>query len=125
MSERYAARVIEVPDEGIRLQPTEATVPPEQPTEVNLLGMAIALALGAADYEHHPAPRDPRLQTLDALLTGEAVMPWRARTGATAPAGEAGTVPYVECERTGAGVFTCAVRHRPGDGEGDGEAGRA
>ncbi|MFD8079567.1 hypothetical protein ACFV3E_43945 [Streptomyces sp. NPDC059718] len=110
MTERYAARVIEVPDEGIRLHPTEGSAPPEQPTEVNLLGMAVALALGAAGYEHHPTLRDPRLQTLDALLAGEAVMPWRP------PAAGTGTAAYVECERSGSGVFTCAVRHRPADG---------
>ncbi|MEU4098429.1 hypothetical protein [Streptomyces sp. NPDC026673] len=109
MSERYTARVIEVTGEGIRLQPAEGSVPPEQPTEVNLLGMAIALALGAAEYEHHPAPRDPRLQTLQALLAGEAVMPWRARGG------EPGTVPYVECERSGSGAYVCALRRRPAD----------
>ena len=81
MADTYAAKVVEVPGEGIRLVPTRDSALPEQPNDVNLLGMSVALALGAAAYEHHPAPRDPELQTLDALLAGETTMPWRARPG--------------------------------------------
>jgi hypothetical protein len=98
---KYVARIVEVPDRGIRLEPGEGTAVPERPTEVNLLGMAIALALGAAGYRHHPEQRDPELQTLDALLAGEAVMPWE-------PA-EAGGTAYVVCELND-GRPTCEVR---------------
>ncbi len=101
----YVARIVQVPDHGIRFEPTEETVPPEQPTEVNLLGMAIALALGAAGYRHHPEPRDPELQTLAALLTGEAVMPWLPATDAT-------TNTYIVCEVTPAGPH-CQVQQHP------------
>ncbi|MEU4192126.1 hypothetical protein AB0E69_09520 [Kribbella sp. NPDC026611] len=80
----YVARIVEVPDRGIKLEPEEGTTIPDQPTEVNLLGMAIALALGAAGYQHHAEPRDTELQTLDALLSGDAVMPWRAATSGAA-----------------------------------------
>ena len=73
----YVAHIVEVPDHGIKLEPADGTTIPDQPTEVNLLGMAVALALGAAGYQHHPEPRDTDLQTLDALLAGDAVMPWR------------------------------------------------
>jgi hypothetical protein len=98
---KYVARIVEVPDHGIRLEPGEDAVVPEQPTEVNLLGMAIALALGAAGYRHHAEQRDPELQTLDALLAGEAVMPWKpAETGGTA---------YMVCELND-GRPTCEVR---------------
>ena len=99
--ERYVARVVEIADHGIRLEPAEGSVAPEEPTEVNLLGMAIALALGAAGYRHHAEPRDAELQTLDALLAGDAVMPWK-------PA-ESGGTPYVVCELND-GRPTCEVR---------------
>lgn len=99
--ERYVARIVEIPDHGIRLEPAEGSVAPEEPTEVNLLGMAIALALGAAGYRHHAEQRDAELQTLDALLAGDAVMPWK-------PA-EAGRTPYVVCELND-GRPTCEVR---------------
>lgn len=98
---RYVAQVVEVPEHGIKLVPTEESVAPDEPTEVNLLGMAIALALGAAGYRHHAEQRDPELQTLDALLTGDAVMPWR-------PA-ESGSTPYLVCELND-GRPTCEVR---------------
>jgi hypothetical protein len=102
----YVARIVDVPDHGIRLEPTEDTVAPEQPTEVNLLGTAIALALGAAGYHHHPEPRDPELQTLDTLLSGEAVMPWRRDE--TAGHG----TPYVVCETGAGGLPRCEVQNR-------------
>ena len=86
---------------------------PEQPNDVNLLGMAVALALGASGYEHHPEPRDPQLQTLDALLAGEATMPWRARPAEQARAADA--VPHVVCGRTANGAFSCEVQHRPAE----------
>jgi len=101
----YVARIVQIPDHGIRLEPAEGTIPPEQPTEVNLLGMAIALALGAAGYRHYPEPRDPELQTLAALLGGEAVMPWL-------PAADATTDAYIVCELTPAGP-QCEVQQRP------------
>jgi len=99
--ERYVARIVEIPDHGIKLEPAEGSVTPEEPTEVNLLGMAIALALGPAGYRHHAEQRDPELQTLDALLAGDAVMPWK-------PA-EAGGTPHVVCELND-GRPTCEVR---------------
>ena len=77
----YVARIVEVPEHGIKLEPVDGTTVPDQPTEVNLLGMAIALALGAAGYKHHAEQRDPELQTLDALLVGDAVMPWKPGAG--------------------------------------------
>ncbi|NIK58804.1 hypothetical protein [Kribbella shirazensis] len=98
---KYVARIVEVPDHGIKLEPGEGTTVPEQPTEVNLLGMAIALALGAAGYQHHPEQRDPGLQTLDALLAGKAVMPWKPV--------EPGGTAYVVCELND-GRPTCEVR---------------
>jgi hypothetical protein len=98
---KYVARIVEVPDRGIKLEPLADSVAPEQPTEVSLLAMSIALALGAAGYRHHAEQRDPELQTLDALLSGDAVMPWRA------PAG--GTASYVVCDLTD-GPPKCQVR---------------
>jgi hypothetical protein len=98
---KYVARIVEVPDRGIKLEPEAGSVAPEGPTEVNLLGMAIALALGAAGYRHHAEQRDPELQTLDTLLSGDAVMPWR-------PGEDAGTA-YIVCELND-GRPTCEVR---------------
>jgi hypothetical protein len=99
---RYVARIVEVPEHGIRLEPADGSVAPDQPTEVNLLGVAIAMALGGAGYRHHAEQRDPELQTLDALLTGDAVMPWRKT-------GEPGGTAYVVCELND-GRPTCEVR---------------
>jgi hypothetical protein len=99
---RYVARIVEVPDHGIKFEPAEGSVAPELPTEVNLLVMAIALALGAAGYRHHPEQRDAELQTLDTLLSGEAVIPWR-------PAHGADDTAYVVCQLND-GRPTCEVR---------------
>jgi|tagenome__1003787_1003787.scaffolds.fasta_scaffold20948759_2 hypothetical protein len=98
---KYVARIVEVPDHGIKLEPAESTTVPAEPTEVNLLGMAIALALGAAGYQHHEEQRDPELQTIAALLAGDAVMPWK-------PA-ESGSTAYLVCELND-GRPTCEVR---------------
>ena len=109
MAGTYIARIVDVHGEGIRLEPTAGSEVPEQPNDVNLLAMAIALALGAAAYEHHPEPRNPEVQTLEALLTGEATMPWRGgSTDAGAPS------PHVVCERSASGVPRCRVQSGPG-----------
>jgi hypothetical protein len=100
---RYVARIVEVPEHGIRLEPAADSVTPEQPTEVNLLGMAIALALGAAGYRHHAEQRDPELQTLDTLLSGDAVMPWRPS--------EPDRMAFIVCHLND-GRPTCEVRPR-------------
>ncbi len=100
---KYVARIVEVPGHGIKLEPVADSVAPEEPTEVNLLGMAIALALGAAGYRHHAEQRDPELQTLDALLSGEAVMPWRAGGSSSSDA------PYIVCDLSD-GPPKCEVR---------------
>ena len=102
-SGRYVARIVEVPGRGIRLEPTEDSDRPDQPNDVNLLGLAIALALGSAGYHHHPEPRDPELQTLGTLLAGDAVMPWR-------PDHTHGTEQYLVCERTASGPPTCRLQ---------------
>jgi len=99
---RYVARIVEVPEHGIKLEPAEGTVAPEEPNEVNLLAMSIALALGAAGYRHHAEQRDAELQTLDTLLSGDAVMPWRSAEGAEETA-------YVVCQLND-GRPTCEVR---------------
>ena len=64
MADTYAARIVDVPGQGLRLAPTDDAAVPEQPNEAHLLALAIALALGAAGYEHHPEPRDPAVQTM-------------------------------------------------------------
>jgi hypothetical protein len=103
-SGRYVARIVELRGQGIRLEPTEDSERPDQPNEVNMLGLAIALALGSAGYHHHPEPRDPGLQTLDALLAGEAVMPWR-------PERSNESEPYLVCERSASGPPICRVQN--------------
>ena len=111
---RYSARIIEVPDHGIRLEPTEESSLPDRPSDVNLLVLAIALALGSEGYQHHPEPRDPELQTLDALLAGDAVMPWRLEppVGET-DAADPSETPVIVCERSATGVAKCHVQRLP------------
>ncbi|GAA4586404.1 hypothetical protein GCM10023194_32510 [Planotetraspora phitsanulokensis] len=120
----YTARIVESPGEGIRLEPTEDSGVPEHPSEINLLGLAVALALGSAGYEHHPEPRNTEIQTIEALLEGTATMPWRSRPAGAAAgdaSGEAGgeaegapeTAAFVVCERSESGVSKCRVEHRP------------
>jgi hypothetical protein len=102
----YVARIVDVPDHGIRLEPTEDSISPDQPNQTNLLALAIAMALGAAGYHHHPEPRDPGLQTLDTLLAGEAVMPWLSRT----PSGD---TTYLVCDLSP--TPRCRLEQRPAD----------
>jgi hypothetical protein len=106
MTSKYTARVVEVPDEGVRLEPTAGSAVPELPNELNLLAMSVALALGRASYEHHPEPRDQEVQTIEALLAGKATMPWRRGLPAT-------EAHYVTCEESASGVWTCEVRTQP------------
>lgn len=119
MADTYAARIVDVPGQGLRLAPTDDAAVPEQPNEAHLLALAIALALGAAGYEHHPEPRDPAVQTIEALLAGDAVMPWRASSSRHAGNRDAGadcppgTAAYVVCHRTQAGHRKCHVRCAP------------
>jgi hypothetical protein len=117
MPDTYTARIVEVAGHGLRLVPTDDATIPEQPNEAHLLGLSIALALGAAGYEHHPEPRDPRVQTIEALLAGDAVMPWRVTPshGTGGVDCGPGTVPYVVCDRTQAGNPKCHVRCMPAE----------
>jgi|tagenome__1003787_1003787.scaffolds.fasta_scaffold20395086_2 hypothetical protein len=82
MPDRYVAAIVEVPGRGIRLDPPDVSAVPEQLDEIHLLVLAVAFALGRAGYDHHPEPRDPAMQTLEGVLNGEAVLPWRAPSGA-------------------------------------------
>jgi hypothetical protein len=96
----YSAEIVDAGD-GVRLRPAGDASIPADLNEVHLLGLAIALAMGAAGYEHHPQPRDPESQTIDGLLAGEVTMPWR-RAG-----GEAGA--RVVCDRSDSGSWKCRV----------------
>jgi hypothetical protein len=110
----YTARIIDVPSRGIRLEPADGSAVPDQPNDVDLLAIGVAIALGAAGYEHHPEPRDPQVQTLEGLLAGTAVMPWRRGAAAAGPGtAEPGTEPHVTCGRAASGMFTCTVRYLP------------
>jgi hypothetical protein len=112
----YTADIIDVPSHGIRLRPEHGADVPRAPGEQNLLALAIALALGAAGYEHHPEPRDPGLQTIDALLEGHTTAPWRAsRTGGGDGDGDSGGPPAghaVVCQRSKSAVWSCHVEDR-------------
>jgi len=102
----YIARIVDVPDHGIRLEPTSDSTAPHQADEVNLLGLAVALALGSAGYHHHPEPRDPELHTLDALLAGDVTMPWLSATAT-------GENTYIVCESASTGSPRCHLEQRP------------
>jgi hypothetical protein len=109
MTGSYTAEIADVPDQGVRLRPTDPAAIPAEPSEANLLALAIALAMGAADYEHHPEPRDPGIQTIDGLLAGDTTMPWR-------PAGGQHPGHYLVCERSGSASWRCHVQQQaPGD----------
>jgi hypothetical protein len=83
MTGRYAAKICEVPGQGIRFEPDEESAVPSEINATHLLVLGIALALGRAGYDHHPTPRDPAVQTLEGVLNGEAVLPWQLPPGAT------------------------------------------
>jgi len=107
----YTADIIDVPSHGIRLRPEHGADVPRAPSEQNLLALAIALALGAAGYEHHPEPRDPGLQTIDALLEGHTTAPWRAlRADGDGPA--SGPAHAVVCRRSKSASWSCHVEDR-------------
>jgi hypothetical protein len=101
MSDSYTAAIVYTPATGVRLRPEGGEVPADA-NDVNLLGMSIALALGRAGYAHHPEPRDPELQTIDALIAGDAVMPW------CRPDDEGDQ--RITCTRGAGGVWSCEVR---------------
>ena len=114
MTGSYTADIIDVPSHGIRLRPEQGADVPRAPSEQNLLALAIAMALGAAGYEHHPESRDPGLQTIDALLEGHTTAPWRAGqagggdgSAAAGPAGQA-----VVCRRSKSASWSCHVEDR-------------
>jgi hypothetical protein len=113
MPDEYVARLVEVPDQGVRLEPTAGSVVPDNPYEVNLLALAVALAMGGAEYEHHPEPRNAEVQTLEGLLAGTATMPWRAGRPQAAGAPE----PYVLCARSPSATWKCRVGPLPDDQE--------
>jgi hypothetical protein len=98
---RYSAEIVEEAG-GVRLRPTGDGAVPAEPNEVHLLGLAIALTMGSAGYEHHPEPRDPDI-TIDALLTGEVKMPWRR------PSGGAGPASRIVCERSDSSAWRCRL----------------
>ena len=101
----YTAEIVEAAGSGIGLRPAAGSTIPTEPSEVNLLGLAIALAMGAAGYEHHAEPRDPEIQTIGGLLTGDVTMPWRV---SRPPASEAGAL-YVVCDRSDSGTWKCRI----------------
>jgi len=80
---RYAAKIYEVAGEGIRFEPDEESAFPSEVNAMHLLVLGIALALGRAGYDHHPTPRNPTIQTIEGVLDGQAVLPWRPPPGST------------------------------------------
>ena len=113
MTGSYTADIIDVPSHGIRLRPEDGADVPRAPSEQNLLALAIALALGAAGYEHHPEPRDPGLQTIDALLEGHTTAPWRSGpAGRDDGSGDPPTGHAVVCQRSKSAAWSCHVEDR-------------
>jgi hypothetical protein len=105
VADSYRARIAEIHDEGILLQPDDGTAVPDDPSEVNLLVLAIAAALGAGGYEHHPEVRSSQLQSLDALLAGETAIPWRPGSARADGADE----PQLVCERLPSSAWRCRL----------------
>ena len=97
----YAANICEVPGEGIRLEPDEDSAVPSEINAMHLLVLGIALALGRAGYDHHATPRDPSIQTIEGVLDGQAVLPWRFPPGPTNA--------RIVCDIDQAGVRRCRV----------------
>jgi hypothetical protein len=105
VSDSYRARVAEIHAQGILLQPDAGTTVPDDPSQVNLLVLAIAAALGAAGYEHHPEVRSSELESLDALVAGEVAIPWRP----VAPRADGADEPQLVCERLPSSAWRCRV----------------
>jgi len=101
MPDQYIATIVGVPDHGIRLEPAPGSFIPGEVGSVHLLVLAVALALGRGGYDHHPEARDPVTQTLEGVLDGSAVLPWRA------PSDTAGDT--VVCELGGHGMPRCRL----------------
>lgn len=101
---RYTAEIVEEAGSGTRLRPTDGTAAPTELNEIHLLGLAVALAMGAAGYVHHPQPRDRDI-TIDALLAGEVAMPWHR------PAGRGGS--RIVCERSDS-AWQCRIEPAAG-----------
>lgn len=101
MNPTYTAALVQQPEHGLRLMPTAQSVVPEDPSEVNLLALAVVHALGVAGWEHHPAPRDPEVQTLEAVLAGEVSLPWRSDSAAPGA--------QIVCSRPDSAGWTCRV----------------
>jgi hypothetical protein len=100
VSDNFTAQLVEIADEGVRLAPTLDTVVPDDPSEVNLLALAVLHALGLAGWQHHPTPRDPKVQTLRGALAGEVSLPWQPG---------ASSAGYVVCERQPSSVWICRL----------------
>ena len=101
MAARYRAEIVEEAGHGVRLRPTDGTAAPAELNEVHLLGLAVALAMGAAGYEHHPQPRNADI-TIDALLAGEVSMPWQPPSGRAAGS-------RIVCERSDSAAWRCRI----------------
>jgi hypothetical protein len=99
---KYSAEIVEEAGQGVRLRPADGAAVPTELNEVHLLGLAVALAMGAAGYEHHPQPRDPDI-TIDTLLAGEVAMPWQKPSGGQAPASR------IVCERSDSAAWRCRI----------------
>lgn len=101
MPGRYAAKICEVPGEGIRFEPDEESAVSSGVNAMHLLVLGIALALGRAGYDHHPSPRDPAIQTIEGVLDGQAVLPWLPPPGPSDA--------RIICDIDQAGVPRCRV----------------
>jgi hypothetical protein len=104
---RYSAEIVEEAGGAVRLRPADGTAIPTELNEVHLLGLAIALAMGAAGYQHHPEPRDPDI-TIDALLTGDVAMPWQG------PSGGGTQASRIVCDRSDSAAWRCRIEPAAG-----------
>lgn len=113
MSKYYVAKIVVADGAGIRLEPTPDATVPDDANSVNLLALAVALALGHAAYHHHPEIRHAQVDTIEGLLAGEVTMPWLPTDGHGHVECPPDEDPHVVCELLPGGGAHCKVQCGP------------
>jgi hypothetical protein len=99
----FGAAIVELPNEGVMLQPDPNSSVPDAPSDENLLALSIMLTLGKAGFEHHPRPRAPEVELLSLMLTGQTSIPWQDPSGPHTPP------RHLTCRREDSSTWRCQL----------------